>query len=145
MIKHTYSFLILLILPILIPAQKKDLFNNSDVTPDCSVIRNGLFTHDNLKSDSTALSYQIEFSNDKITERYGDHQIIVMSSVRYIHKCKFEKEIKTIKTKLLLDDLRYKIGEKTLYQLIETGPEYIVLEYWCNEGRNTCTEILKRQ
>ncbi len=42
------------------------------------------------------------------------------------------------------DSLLY-TGKKTTYEIIETRKNFIIFEYWYNEGRNICTEILEKE
>lgn len=62
-----------------------------------------------------------------------------------LNKCKFEAEIKSIETKFKMTDSLFYVGKKTEYEVVETGKNYIIYEYWCNEGRNICTEILDKE
>ena len=77
-------------------------------------------------------------------EIWGGREIIIESSIKMIDKCKFETEIKKIKTQVITQDNFLYIGKKTKYEIVETGKKYLVLEYSCNEDRNTCTEILDK-
>ncbi|MCX8526208.1 hypothetical protein OF897_20030 [Chryseobacterium formosus] len=62
-----------------------------------------------------------------------------------ISPCKFEAEIKSIQPKPeIKDDLIY-VGNKIVYEIVETGKNLIIYQYWCNEGRNICTEILQKE
>ena len=119
-------------------SQRRNAFPDSDKIPDCSVINHGRFTKDDKKT------LTVKFRKNKMIEILGDRKIIIESSIKMIDKCKFETEIKKIKTQLTFADNFLYIGKKTKYEIVETGKKYIVLEYSCNEDRNTCTEILDK-
>ncbi len=143
--KRMYYPVIILIFPILIQSQRRNYFENSDKSPNCTVLKKGFFKNEDSNTDSASLPYQIKINKNHMTEVYGNSQIIIKSRVKYLEKCKFEKEIIKIRSKLDINESLYKIGGKTVYELVETSPNYIILEFWCNEGRNICTEILNRK
>ncbi|MCD1116422.1 hypothetical protein [Chryseobacterium turcicum] len=132
--------ILLLVFSIKNYSQRKNYFPDSDKNPNCSLINNGSFNSD----DKNTL--KVKFHHNKMIEILGDKETITIESkLKMLDKCKFETEIISIKTKLeLKDDLMY-LGKKTEYKIVETGENYIILEYPCNDDRNTCTEILDKE
>lgn len=78
-------------------------------------------------------------------EVYGNNSIIIESKLKILSKCKFEAEIKNLKSKFQMTDSLFYVGKKTVYEVVETGKSFIIYEYWCNEGRNICTEMLEKE
>ncbi|MCX8533172.1 hypothetical protein [Chryseobacterium luquanense] len=124
---------------VIIYSQRRNYFPDSDKTPNCNLIKKGNFTR-NEKGNN---SFKVKVRKNRMTEIFGKNDIIVESKLKMPNKCKFETEIIKIKTKLK-DDFIY-IGKKTKYEIVETGKNSIIYEYWCNEGRNICTEILQKE
>lgn len=122
-------------------SQRRNYFPDSDNTPNCNLIKKGSFFRDN-KRDS---SLKVKFHNNKMTEVYGNNTVIIESNLKMLSKCKFEGEIKSIKTKYIMTDSLLYVGKKTVYQIVETGKNSIIYEYSCNEDRNVCTEILEKE
>lgn len=132
-------------LSIIIYSQRRNYFPDSNKIPNCKLIEKGNFTR-NEKGNN---SFRVKFHKNKMTEVFGKNDIIIESKLKMLNKCKFETEIISIKTKLKMkmkmkDDFIY-IGKKTKYEIVETGKNSIIYEYWCNEGRNICTEILEKE
>lgn len=119
-------------------SQRRNYFPDSDKIPNCNLVDNGNFVRDDKKT------LKIKFRKNKMIEIWGDREIVVESSLKMNGKCKFETEITKIKTQLTSQDNFLYIGKTTKYIIVETGKKYIVLEYSCNEDRNTCTEILEK-
>lgn len=124
---------------IIIYSQRRNDFVESDKIPDCSLINNGNFTRNEKNS------LKVKFRKNKMIEIIGKKAVIVESSLRMLTKCKFETEIKNIKTKYKMTDDFIYIGKKTVYEIVETGKNYIIMDYSCNEDRNTCSEILEKE
>lgn len=123
----------------ILQAQRRNDLANSDKLLNCGLIENGNFTRFEKNS------LKIKFRKNTMTEIIGNKTITVKSSLKMLNKCTFETEIKNIKTKhQLTDDFLY-IGKKTVYEIVETGKNYIVMEYSCNNDRNTCSEILDKE
>jgi len=124
---------------IIIYSQRRNDFTYSDKIPDCSLINNGNFTRYEKNS------LKIKFRKNRMIEIIGKKIVTVGSSLKMLSKCKFETEIKSIKTKYQITDDFIYIGKKTVYEIVETGKNYIIIEYSCNEDRNTCSEILDKK
>lgn len=122
-------------------SQRRNFFPDSDKTPNCNIIKKGSFFRGN-KTDS---SFKVKFHNNKMIEVYGNNTVIIESNLKMLNKCKFEGEIKNIKTKYLMTDSLLYVGKKTTYEILETGKNYIVYEYPCVEDLNHCTEILEKE
>lgn len=122
-------------------SQRRNYFPDSDKTPNCSIIKKGSFARHN-KTDSR---FKVKFNNNKMIEVYGNNTVIIESNLKMLSKCKFEAEIKNIKSKFQMTDSLFYVGNKTVYEVVETGKNSIIYEYWCNEGRNICTEILEKE
>ena len=130
--------IVLVIFSIKSFSQRRNYFPDSDKIPNCNLVDNGNFVRDDKKT------LKIKFRKNKMIEIWGDREIVVESSLKMKGKCKFETEITKIKTQLTSQDNFLYIGKTTKYIIVETGKKYIVLEYSCNEDRNTCTEILDK-
>lgn len=130
--------ILLLLFSIKSFSQRRNYFPISDRIPNCNLIDHGNFARDDKKT------LKIKFRKNKMIEIWGDRKIIIESSLKMSDKCTFETEIKKIKTQLTSQDNLHYVGRKTKYEIVETGKKYIVLEYTCNEDRNTCTEILDK-
>lgn len=126
---------------VIIYSQRRNYFVDSDKTPNCNLIKKGSF----IRNEDGEGSLKVKFRKNRMTEIYGNKSIIIKSRVKMISPCKFEAEIKSIQPKPeIKDDLIY-VGNKTVYEIVETGKNLIIYQYWCNEGRNICTEILEKE
>ncbi len=135
------------ILPFFFSAQRRNIFDTSNKRPFCSIIKLGTFYEFNYPNDSIAtktLSRTISFRKNIMKESWFHGRLIFKSNIKYLSNCKFSSEIIKIKTKLDLQNF-HEIGNKTIYEIVETGKNYVILEYACNEGRNTCTLILDKK
>lgn len=128
-----------IVFSVIIYSQRRNDFSYSDKTPDCISIKNGNFTRDEKNS------LKMKFRKNRMIEIIGKKIVIVESSLKMLSKCKFETEIKSIKTKYKITDDFIYIGKKTVYEIVETGKNYLIMEYSCNEDRNTCSEILEKE
>jgi hypothetical protein len=122
-------------------SQRRNYFPNSDKTPNCNLIKKVFFSN-NEKGNN---SLKVRFHNKKMIEVYGNNSIIIESKLKILSKCKFEAEIKNLKSKFQMTDSLFYVGKKTVYEVVETGKSFIIYEYWCNEGRNICTEMLEKE
>lgn len=128
-------------LSIIIYSQRRNYFPDSDKIPNCKLIEKGNLT----RNEDGYSSLKIKFRKNKMTEIHGNKSIIIKSRLKMISPCKFEAEIKSIQPKPeIKDDLIY-VGNKIVYEIVETGENLIIYQYWCNEGRNICTEILQKE
>lgn len=134
-------FFISLLFSFHLKSQRRNDFPDSDKIPNCDLIKKGTFSR--YKKGNSR--FKVKFNNNKMTEIYGKNIVTIESDIKILSKCKFEAEIKNIKTKYKMTDSLFYIGKKTEYELIETGKNYIIYEYWCNEGRNFCSEILEKE
>jgi hypothetical protein len=135
------TFILSMLFCIIIKSQRKNNFLDSDKTPNCDLIKKGTFSRHN-KSNSRL---KVIFNDNKMTEIYGKNAVTIESDIKMLSKCKFEAEIKNIKTKYKMTDSLFYVGKKTEYKIVETGKNSIIYEYWCNQGRNICTEILEKK
>ncbi|MFL9834237.1 hypothetical protein [Chryseobacterium terrae] len=131
----------LLLFSIIIHSQRRNYFPDSDKTPNCHLIKKGTFTNN---EDGNNL-LRIKFRNNRMTQVYGNKSIVIKSHLKMISPCKFEAEIKSIQPKPELKDNLIYVGNKIVYEIIKTGKNLIIYQYWCNEGRNICTEILEKE
>lgn len=134
-------FFISLLLSFHLKSQRRNNFPDSDKTPNCSLIKKGTFS----RYEKGNSGFKVKFNNNKMTEIYGRKTVTIESDIKMLSKCKFEAEIKNIKTKYKMTDSLFYVGKKTEYELVETGKNYIIYDYWCNEGRNICSEILEKE
>ncbi|PJJ67887.1 hypothetical protein [Chryseobacterium geocarposphaerae] len=122
-------------------SQRRNFFPDSDTPPNCNIIKKGTFFRD----DKTDSRFKVKFHNNKMIEVYGNNTVIIESNLKMLSKCKFEGEIKKIKTKFLMTDSLFYVGKTTTYEIVETGKNYIVYEYPCVADLNNCTEILEKK
>lgn len=122
-------------------SQRRNFFPDSDKTPNCNVIKKGIF----FRGDKTDSRFKVKFHNNKMIEVYGNNTVIIESDLKMLSKCNFEREIKKIKTKYLMKDSLLYVGKKTTYEIVETGKNYIIYEYPCVGDLNNCTEILEKK
>lgn len=127
--------LILLLFSVKIYSQNKKDRN-------CKIPKN--ITLSTSKSDSGE-TYKVRFTRDTMKQVWGDNLIIITSKMKILNDCKFETEITKIESKLFLQDSTDFVGKKTAYEIIRSDKKEFIYTYWCNEGRNTCTEILERR
>ncbi|KUJ52959.1 hypothetical protein AR685_00815 [Chryseobacterium sp. JAH] len=97
-----------------------------------------------LKSDSDE-TYKVRFTTHTMNEVWGDNLIMITSKMKILNDCKFETEITKIESKLLFEDNLHFVGKKTVYEITRNDKNEFTYTYWCNEGRNICTEILERR
>lgn len=142
---------IIFILFIFFDLCKSQRFILSDQKPNCKAIKNTDFLKSQSDSISEKQKYIFRFRNNKMIEEFQSKDFkskkyfIIESKLKSLDNCTFEAEIRKIKTNLIFGDNFFYIGKKTIYKIVETSDKYIILEYSCNEYRNTCTEILYKQ
>lgn len=132
---------LLLLSSVIIYSQRRNYFVDSDKTPNCNLIKKGNFT----RNEDNDGSLKVKFRKNRMTEIHGNKSIIVQSRLKMISPCKFEAEIKSIQPKPQIKDDFIYVGNKIVYEIVETGKNLIIYQYWCNEGRNICTEILEKE
>lgn len=122
-------------------SQRRNDFPDSDKIPNCDLIKKGTFS----RYEKGNSGFKVKFNNNKMTEIYGRKTVTIESDIKMLSKCKFEAEIKNIKTKYKMPDSLFYVGKKTEYEVVETGKNYIIYDYQCNKGRNICSEILEKK
>lgn len=135
MLLNKSLLLILLLFSIKTYSQNKNDHN-------CKIPKN--VTLSTSKSDSGE-TYKVRFTRHTMKEVWGDNLIIITSKMKILNDCKFETEITKIESKLSLQDSTDLVGKKTAHEIIRSDKKEFIYTYWCNEGRNTCTEILERR
>jgi hypothetical protein len=103
------------------------------------MIKNGTFSR-----YEKIIGFKVKFSDNKMTKSMKN-TVTIESNIKMLSKCKFKTEIKNIKTKYKMPDSLFYVGKKTEYEVVETGKNYIIYDYRCNEGKNICSEILEKK
>jgi len=109
---------------------------------NCKIPKN--ITLSTSKSDS-GKTYKVKFTRHTMMEVWGDNLIIIKSKMKILNDCKFETEITKIESKLSLQDSTDFVGKNTAHEIIRSDRKEFIYTYWCNKGRNTCTEMLERR
>ena len=138
--KIKFTLFVALLFSFALQSQRRNDFPYSDKIPNCDMIKNGTFSR--YSQDNR---FKVKFSDKKMTEIYGKNTVTIESNIKMLSKCKFKAEIKNIKTKYKMPDSLFYVGKKTEYEVVETGKNYIIYDYRCNEGKNICSEILEKK
>jgi hypothetical protein len=141
LMKSKIILFITIVIYSILQSQRRNDFADSDKIPNCDIIKKGVFS----SNEENGKFLKVKFRNNKMIEIYGKNTVIIKSNIKMLSKCKLEAEIKNIKTKYKMTDSLFHVGKKTEYEIVETGKNSIIYEYWCNEGRNTCSEILGKE
>ena len=139
--KIKFTLFVALLFSFALQSQRRNDFPDSDKIPNCGLIKKGTFS----RYEKGNSGFKVKFNNNKMTEIYGRKTVTVESDIKILSKCKFEAEIKNIKTKYKMPDSLFYVGKKTEYEVVETGKNYIIYDYQCNEGKNICSEILEKK